>query len=154
MKKCWVAIGCVLLGLVACDDNSYRESPVPYAPVQYTIHITTEHPNFMKDNGFQTLSPITERRFDNDFIGYAGLLVWVDGFNNYRAADLCCPNCLNRNKPIKIDGMFAVCPTCGEQFDLVSGFGTPQTGVTGYSLKPYHVRESNTMSGYKLVVSN
>ena len=48
MKQCWVAIGCVLLGLAACEDNSYRESPVPYAPVQYTVNITTEHPNSPK----------------------------------------------------------------------------------------------------------
>lgn len=154
MLKRWFVIGCIALGLAACDDNSYRESPIPYAPVQYTVNVTTEHPNFMKDNGFQTLPPITERRFEEDFIGYAGLLVWVDGFNTYRAADLCCPNCLLRNKPVEIDGMFAVCPTCGEQFDLNGGFCTPQTGVTGYALKQYRVQESHTMAGYKLVVHN
>ena len=109
-------IACLGIG---CEDTNFRSS-VPNVPVSYNLYITREHPHFIIDNGFQTMT-ITEHKFEREYIGYAGLLVWVGMDGHYHAADLCCPHCLKPKRPVAIDGLYAVCPLCDEHFDL--GYG-------------------------------
>ncbi len=154
MLKRWFAIGCVVFGLAACNETSVNGSTVPYAPVGYTINITTEYPNFRKENGFSVLPLITAKRFDYEYIGYAGLLVWVGMDNEYHAADLCCPHCLLPNKPIEVNGMWAVCPTCGEEYDISYGYCSPRHGISKYPLKRYTVLEQQYMAELKLYIRN
>ncbi len=142
----------LLLLLAGCENINYRSS-VPYAPVDYTLHITREYPNFVTDNGFQTIT-ITQGRFEKEYIGYSGLLVWVGMDNNYHAADLCCPHCVKRNKPIVVDGIFAVCKECGEYFDISYGYGIPTKGITREPLKLYITRYSNFATGGQLHIQN
>lgn len=97
MRHWWIIL-LVLLVWTSCDNVNYRSS-IPNTPVNYTVYITREHPNFVVENGFQTMC-ITKRTFLEDYIGYAGLLIWVGMDNNYHAADLCCPNCVKRDKPM------------------------------------------------------
>ena len=142
----------LLLTFSACEDLN-RRSSVPNMPVNYTLYITREHPHFVVENGFQTMT-ITQKQFLEQYLGYAGLLVWVGMDNAYHAADLCCPYCVQRNKPLTIDGLYAVCQLCGEQYDISYGFGNPTKGVTKESLKRYYTSFRNTPTGMQLQISN
>ena len=96
MKHLLSIIGIFVI-LTACENTNYRSS-VPNTPVNYIVYITREHPNFVVENGFQSMS-ITKRTFQEEYIGYAGLLIWVGMDNTYHAADLCCPYCVRRDNP-------------------------------------------------------
>jgi len=145
-------ICCCLLLLSACEDIN-RQSSVPNTPVNYTVYITREHPNFVVANGFQTMT-VTEKRFLEDYIGYAGLLIWVGMDNAYHAADLCCPHCVKPKKPLVVDGLFAVCELCDEHYDISYGFCNPTQGVTKESLKLYNTSYRNSATGVKLLIFN
>lgn len=124
---------CILL----CDcENTTFTSSIPTMPVHYEINILGEKNYFVVDNGFQTMV-IKERRYHTDAIGYAGLVVWVDYNSTYKAADLCCPKCLNKQYPVEVDGIFAICPICGELYDLSNGYATPTKGISNEALRKY-----------------
>ena len=46
-------------------------------------------------------------------------------------SDLACPYCAGRGvlHPCDVDGIFATCPECGEQYDVGSGTAVPQKGL-------------------------
>jgi nitrite reductase/ring-hydroxylating ferredoxin subunit len=138
--------------LSACEKVNYRSS-VPNVPVNYTLYITTEFPHFIVDNGFQALT-ITSSKYERESVGYAGLLIWTAMDGHYHAADLCCPNCLKRNKPVEVDGLFAICPLCDEHFDLSYGYAFPTKGKTDESLKKYQVLLNNNATGQVLRITN
>lgn len=152
MKYRWCII---LLGVLlsACENVNYRSS-VPSMPVSYTIYITREHPHFIIENGFQVFPPITKTIYEREYIGYAGLLVWVGMDGNYHAADLCCPNCLKKQQPVEVDGLFAVCPICSEHFDLSYGYATPTRGTTHETLRMYQILTQQTATGLTLRIIN
>ena len=95
MKRGVFLIGLVVL-LSACEDVN-RQSSVPNVPVNYTVYITREYPHFVIANGFQAMT-VTQKTLLENYIGYAGLLIWVGMDENYHAADLCCPYCVKRLK--------------------------------------------------------
>ena len=151
MKR-WLLIGILLCSLLGCEDFN-NQNPVPYVPVSYTLKITEEHPHFMIDNGYQTMT-ITKPRYNYEYIGYCGLLIWVGMDGHYHAADLCCPNCVNKTKPVTIDGLYAVCPICEEEFDLSYGFAIPTKGITKYPLRKYQATLNSTYTGHTLRITN
>ena len=144
----------ILLGIVllACDNTYYRSS-IPSVPVNFTLNITSEYPHFIVDNGFQTLT-ITQSKFEREYVGYAGLLVWVAMDGNYHAADLCCPHCLKPSTPIEVDGFYAVCPICDEHYDLSYGFAFPSKGTSKEPLRKYRTTLSATITGQTLRIIN
>ena len=150
--KHWLIIGLIGCMLLGCD-NFNNQNPVPYVPVSYTLKITEEHPHFMIDNGYQTMT-ITKPRYNYEYIGYCGLLIWVGMDGHYHAADLCCPNCVNKTKPVTIDGLYAVCPICEEKFDLSYGFAIPTKGITKYPLRKYQAILNSTYTGHTLRITN
>ena len=151
MKR-WLLIGILLCSLLGCEDFN-NQNPVPYVPVSYTLKITEEHPHFMIDNGYQTMT-ITRTKFEREYLGYAGLLIWIGMDGNYHAADMCCPNCVNKTKPVEVDGLYAVCPTCEEAFDLSYGYAFPTKGKTKHPLRHYQTIPNNSPSGYTLRITN
>lgn len=150
--KHWMLIVLVCSTMVACEDTN-RRSPVPSVPVNYTLKVTSEYPHFMVDHGFQTMT-ITQKKFEYEYIGYAGLLLWVGMDGQYHAADLCCPHCLKPKKPVEVDGLYAVCPLCDEHFDLSYGFAFPTKGITRDPLRQYSARVNNGPTGLTLVIRN
>ena len=150
MKK-WLYIGCLLCMLMACE-NINNQNPVPHVPVSFTMNITSEYPHFVIENGYQTLT-ITKAKFNYEYVGYAGLLIWIGMDGHYHAADLCCPNCVNKTKPVEVDGLYAICPTCGEEYDLSYGFANPTKGLSQYPLRKYQAILNNTI-GYTLLITN
>ena len=151
MKK-WILIGFIGSLLLGCEDFN-NQNPVPYVPVSYTLKITEEYPHFMIDNGYQTMT-ITKPRYNYEYIGYCGLLIWIGMDGHYHAADLCCPNCVNKTKPVTIDGLYAVCPICEEKFDLSYGFAIPTKGITKYPLRKYQAILNSTDTGHTLRITN
>ena len=151
MKK-WILIGFIGSLLLGCEDFN-NQNPVPYVPVSYTLKITEEYPHFMIDNGYQTMT-ITKPRYNYEYIGYCGLLIWIGMDGHYHAADMCCPNCVNKTKPVEVDGLYAVCPICGEAFDLSSGYAFPTKGITKYPLRQYQAIYNNSNAGYTLRITN
>jgi hypothetical protein len=53
-----------------------------------------------------------------------------------------------------VDGLYAVCETCGEEFDLSYGYGVPTKGITREPMKMYHTSYRNLMTGAQLQVFN
>ena len=150
MKK-WLYIGLVFI-LLSCEDTN-NMNPVSYVPVNYTLNITQEYPHFVVDNGYNVMT-ITKTRFDREYIGYAGLVVWIGMDGQYHAADLCCPHCLLKHKPVEVDGFYAICPKCEEHYDLSYGYANPTKGMTKFGLKMYRTILNNSMTGYSLRIVN
>lgn len=150
MKK-WLYIGLVFI-LLSCEDTN-NMNPVSYVPVNYTLNITQEYPHFVVDNGYNVMT-ITKTRFDREYIGYAGLIVWIGMDGQYHAADLCCPHCLLKHKPVEVDGFYAICPECEEHYDLSYGYANPTKGMTKFGLKMYRTILNNSMTGYSLRIIN
>jgi len=124
------------VGLSSCHNDS--KSNVPDYPVCLDIQITKEHPGFVPEGGFNTLT-FTKAEKAGEYVGYAGVVVWVNALNEYRAADLACPNCVKKDKPVVVDGIFATCPLCGEVYEL-SQYGFPQKGIANQPLRSYSTR--------------
>lgn len=145
MKKFVGFIMMVLL--VGCENN--QRSTVPSYPAYMDLNILGEFPHFVPDNGFQTMT-FTARRFATEAIGYSGILVWIDMQGHYQAADLCCPVCLKQNVPVEIDGIFAHCPECNEEYDLSYGYALPTKGISRYALRKFKV----SVQGSHLLIKN
>ena len=144
-------LGVIVLALmlVACENTTWQSS-VPTYPVRATIdtravfidftpentnaYITIDRDGYYENGRF--VLPVTV----NDAWGYGGLLVYVS-MNGYVAFDLACPNCAAHGKkqPCDMDGIFAVCPECGEQYEVASGYAVPQKGICREALRQYNI---------------
>ncbi|MBO4362148.1 MAG: lipoprotein [Paludibacteraceae bacterium] len=161
MKRlAFIALGFVAL-LTGCNGNTTFRSSVPAYPVHLEINTNVGmYVNFVPENvttyliadknGIH-LNGVTQPLTVQDAYGYAGTVVYIDGFHPYGAYDLCCPHCLLRDKPCTVDGIFAICPVCGEEYDIYSGNGVPTHGISTEPLRQ-HMTTYNPGSG-KLLVS-
>lgn len=133
----------LLLGfcLIGCED---RINDVPSYPVYMDLDMVAMYPHFVPDNGFQTMV-FTQKRYEHELIGFAGVLVWIGMDGHYYAADLCCPYCVNREQPVEPDGIFAVCPECGEAYDLSYGLANPTRGTAKHPLRRFGTRLSGSI---------
>lgn len=130
---CWAVL------VTACHND---KSDVPDYPVSIDIDLLI-YPHFIPENGFQVFDTVfTKPTKPYEYVGYAGVLVWINSTNAYCAADLCCPHCLRKDVPIKVDGgLYATCPLCGESYDL-STRGFPTRGIADQPLKAYSISVS------------
>lgn len=143
-------IGCIsLFTLVGCERTTFR-STVPYAPVHVEINTKTVFTDFLpenlnayivvneegyKENGVFKL-PVTYQ----DAWGYGGIVTYVS-MAGYVAYDLTCPYCYARGvkSACKMHGIYAVCPECGEEYELGSGMAIPSKGLSHETLRPMNV---------------
>jgi hypothetical protein len=141
------ALLCALLA--SCESNSFQRS-VPAYPVHVEIDVERQFVDFVPENfgayitvdksGYykndQFILPVTVK----DAWGYAGVVVFI-AMNGYTAYDLGCPNCASRGlkSPCFVDGMYAVCPECGENYDLGCGYAIPTKGLIKESLRPLNI---------------
>ena len=160
MRNCfYIMLVCAAMLLTGCEGINYRSS-VPTHPVHLEIdthvgmyiHFVPENVGtyLIADAGGIHLNGITQPLTVMDAYGYAGTIVYIDGWHPYAAYDLCCPNCLRRDKPCVVDGIFAVCPICGEKYDLASGTAAPINGIAHETLRIYRANY-NTATGKLLV---
>ena len=156
MRRLGLKIASLVLVLGACFlfpgcENTTFQSSVPSYPVRVNIdtklgpcvhfqptstgdYIIANKDGYFYNGNYVLPFPVT------DAYGYGGVLVYVDLFG-YAAYDLACPNCAARGKrvPCFIDGIYAVCPECGEMYDVASGSATPQKGLARETLRPYSI---------------
>ncbi len=125
--------------LTSCRNDA--NSNVPSYPVQLDLDIYRLYPHFVVEGGFQVMT-FTEKRWDSDYLGYGGVIVWVNLEGKYCAADMTCPHCLQPKQPVFVDGLYAVCPVCGEHFDLTT-YAFPTMGKADQPLRPYNATFSN-----------
>lgn len=147
----WV-LGCLLL-LSSCERNTLRSS-VPVYPVRVVVDTKTLFVNFMPTafNSYITVTPEGYKENGKfvlplsamDAYGYGGVVVYV-GMNGYTAFDLACPDCAAHGKksPCEMNGIFAVCPSCGEEYELSSGYALPQKGISREALLQLAIMNSD-----------
>lgn len=138
----------LILVLAGCSGYTYQSS-VPAVPVQYALNVLADDPTFVPANT-GAYKIIKERRYETDYIGYGGLLIYIGFDSQYHAFDLACPHCLSRQKTVEMDGMFAVCPICKEEYDVSYGYATPRKGISIEPLRKYNC----TWNGTTLTVMN
>ena len=143
---------CVLI-LGGCDDNTIFRSSVPMYPVRITIdtnvgpfvhfiptasysHIIVNEDGYFYDGKF------IQKPLGMDAWGYAGVVVYINMMGGYDAYDLCCPNCVYEQQACKVDGPFATCPLCGEQYTLGDGTAGPNKGIATEQLRRLNVMNS------------
>ena len=133
MKKLFLTLSIVLLS--ACSGTNFSSS-VPSMPVRIDISILGKYVHFTPNNAGAYLEFLKPPKKYTEAYGYAGVVVYVTMDARYVAFDLCCPHCLNPAKPCRMDngqssnaklqtGIYAICPTCGEAYDLSYGLATP-----------------------------
>jgi len=142
----YITILLLAASLMSCEDTTFKSS-VPTRPVQLTINTSAGmYVHFVRENiGAYVVVDPTGYHFNgqtlpltsNDYYGFAGVVIYVNNDRNYCAFDLCCPHCLSQVQPCQIDGCYAVCPICGEQYDLSFGYATPSKGVSKEALRKY-----------------
>jgi len=96
---------------------------VTFVPTALTDHIIVNKTGVYYNNRFLYLPDATTTW------GYGGVVVYIDMLGEYKAFDLCCPNCVSYRESCVVDGLFAICPRCGEEYDLGSGLANPQKGI-------------------------
>lgn len=153
MQRLAIYILSLLLFLfTACEDTTFRSS-VPYYPVSLKIDTNQDiYVNFkpacitsyvVADKDGYHFNGITRMYSGMGFAyGYAGVVIYITLGSEYMAYDLCCPHCLLQHKPVDVDGMFATCPTCGEEYNL-DVYGTPTKGISREALRRYSTLYSN-----------
>lgn len=126
MKRIVLLLIIVCLG-VSCEE--YR-SLIPYAPVNLPLNLNFQDNDLIPQLTYKTF---TQRRFEEDRIGYGGILV-INGFGselvNLYAYDLSCPVEAVRNTRVvpNEDGLTATCPKCGASYNIANGYGIPISG--------------------------
>ena len=138
-----------LLAFCACDTHTTYRSSVPSYPVNIRIntyegtyvHFKPEYSYtyMIVDKDGYHFNGQTMPRKETDRFGYAGVVVYIDGFGTYSAYDMAC----SQDEPVEVDGMLATCPLCGEEYDLGTGYATPQKGISDEALRRYDLIVSN-----------
>ncbi len=131
-----------VLSMTSCEDTTFSSS-VPR--VRVYVHIDRRMGAFVTFTPEATYSYVTATREgyflngqmvipspDTDYFGYGGVVVYVTMMNEYKAFDMACPHCAARGtrQTCQVNSMSAVCPNCGEEYQLWSGTGIPTKGIT------------------------
>lgn len=147
MRHCsrLIVLALCLVALCGCDGSSWRSSVPRYGVNMIVDTNTGMFVHFVPtalgqyvilDKEGYHYNGNTLPRTVTDMYGYGGVIIYVNMLSAYDAYDLACPNCAEHGLcvPCYVDGMFAVCPNCGERYDLGSGTAAPQGGLAHESL--------------------
>lgn len=76
-----------------------------------------------------------------DRIGYGGILIYHGKDNSFYAVDLACPHEISQTVKVGRPNELGICKcdSCGEEFDMSFGMGTPTKGIAKEALKHYTV---------------
>jgi len=142
----------ILLLLTACE-GTVNQSSVPRSPVHLEINTKLEFTDFVpsnlysyitvNQNGYKENGKFKKNVTMTDAWGYGGVVVYISDAG-YVAFDLACPYCASRgmNSPCDVDGISAVCPTCGEEYELWSGYAFPRKGISREAMRRIEVFHS------------
>ena len=145
---------CIVL---SCKEEIY--STIPTAQVSYKLNLNLYEADAQLNAGVGAYLCITQRRLETDRLGFGGLLI-VNGIGeevvNIYAYDLACPNEATRNALVIPENtsetgiptaITAKCPKCGAVFNIIDGYGTPQSG-SKYYLRTYQVMKTMNRGEY------
>lgn len=139
--------GCVI-ALLLCSCDGPTRSSVPVYPVHFEVNTKTDfialNPQnlnayiTLNQDGYKT-SWADEWSLPakvTDHWGYGGVVLYVS-MVGYVAFDLACPHCAahGRRSPCEMDGIYAVCPHCGEEYEVASGYGFPRKGISKEAMR-------------------
>ena len=139
--------------LCSCEGTTFQSS-VPAYPVRVVINTKTMFTGFTPENTNAYITVNEEGYKENgvfkqpvtvtDAWGYGGIVVYVS-LAGYVAFDLACPYCAEpgHKSPCEMDGIYAICPRCGEHFDIASGYAMPQKGTSKEALRSLNIIASD-----------
>ena len=145
--------------LSSCKDSTFQSS-VPMYPVHVEINTETVFVDFLPTSYNQYIIVNEKGYFENgvrklpvtvqDAWGYGGIVAYVS-MVGYVAFDLACPYCAGRGakSPCVMDGIYAVCPTCGEKYDIGSGYALPQKGISKEAMRSMNINQN----GGRLIIT-
>lgn len=145
----------LILCLFPSCDKKYISS-IPDYPVYLELDLNFEDKDLIPVQAYKiftsaNINQAVER------VGYGGVLVYhglsnTAGTDAYYAFDLSCPHEASRTVTVEVDenSVYAVCPKCGSQFELLNGIGNRISGPTDEYLKSYQV----SVSGNRIIVRN
>lgn len=123
--------------LFACEDEHF--SDVPDVTVSSAFD-PEEHPDLFSLGTGQSIA------FDENFGGYAGIILYKISDEKYHAFDLCCPIHFADKEQLILDGAIATCPTDSVHYNLLDrtsvGMGDKAQGSI---LKNYQCSVRNTI---------
>ena len=138
----------LIIGLTAVGCNDNNDTSVPSSPVHLELNTFLEFTGFVPTNwnsfvlvdskGYHYNKNVYPLKV-GDYYGFAGVIIYI-AMDKYTAFDAGCPHCLDKSKPVQPDGFNAVCPTCGEAYDMTLGVGNPTRGVTSECLRRYNAQ--------------
>jgi nitrite reductase/ring-hydroxylating ferredoxin subunit len=160
MKNLLTSMGIFLLGLLShsCVPEPAGSS-IPYAWVSFEIDVSTGgvHSSLRRDMLgnmiiFSTANPSILSSSVNAGYGFGGVIVVRGMDNELYAFDAACPYEHTPEIALTNDGYFVVCAHCKTQYDIASGWGTPNTksGPGKERLKKYNVYKISE-SRYRVV---
>ena len=161
LSRCLVCgVGCLVMTLLSsCKDSTFQSS-VPMYPVHVEINTETVFVDFLPTSYNQYIIVNEKGYFENgvrklpvtvqDAWGYGGIVAYVS-MVGYVAFDLACPYCAGRGmkSPCEMDGIYAVCPTCGEKYDIGSGYALPQKGISKEAMRSMNINQN----GGRLIIT-
>jgi nitrite reductase/ring-hydroxylating ferredoxin subunit len=129
-----------LLALAATACEKAYVSSIPNYPVYLELDLNFEDKDLLPTSAFkiytsQNINQAIEKT------GFGGVLVY-HGADAYYAFDAACPHEASRSVSVEITDdahLYAVCPRCHTQYDLMSGIGNPVSGPGKEQLKSYSV---------------
>lgn len=134
----------LVLGVTACNENN--STSVPNSPVRLSVNTRMEYTGFVPTSlnsyivvdskGYHYNKNVYPLKY-GEYCGFAGVIIYITMNGEYAAFDCGCPHCLDKTKPIQPNGIYAVCPTCHEEYELDYGIGNPTKGVTKEYLRRY-----------------
>lgn len=144
MKQVKARIICLVVGIIGLTACENYVSSIPDMPVHLQLNLLTEYPH-LKNNPNQCV--IFEKpRLVSDRIGFGGVLVYSDFYGDFHAFDLACPYEAQTSVKVRPDSLGrAICPQCGEVYDISLGTGIPTQGICREPLKRYVAREVNNV---------
>lgn len=144
----------VLAAAWLCSCAGYNQSSIPNTPV--AVEINTDVFTWCNPGNVGSYVYIDKQGYHREdgsiflpapayhYYGFGGVLLVITSSGEYAAFDRCCPHCLLPNKPVVPDSYAKqICPTCGEEFITMDGYGYPTKGITKEGLKRYNVMYYN-----------
>ena len=139
--------------LCSCKGTSFRSS-VPAYPVRVVIDTRQGPYVHFQPTSMGEYITVTDKGYDygsyhapllvTDAYGYGGVVVYVSAFG-YVAFDMACPECAAHGmcQSCEIDGIYARCPECGEEYDLSVGTAAPQHGIAHEMMRRLNLLDSD-----------
>lgn len=139
-----------LLRPVSCQ---VIENPVPAWRVYLNIDLTFKDKALKAVPAYKIFMLKDANLAQGESVGFGGVLVVHNMFDEYKAFDLACPYEARRDVLVEVDNevLYAVCPVCGTKYDIGTGYGAPN-GKSRHSLRTYDVIVKQ--DGSKLEVRN